>query len=137
MRFPVVLHKDENSDYGITVPDLPGCFSAGTTFDEAFANAVEAAECHIEGMLIDGETVPSPKTVEAHLYNPDFEGGIWGFIDVDLSKLSGKIRRINITLPEKLLNQIDSYVAKVGETRSGFLAHAALEYVATHPLSKP
>jgi len=47
MKFPVVIHKDPDSDYGVTVPDLAGCFSAGSTVDEAFANAVEAAECHI------------------------------------------------------------------------------------------
>jgi predicted RNase H-like HicB family nuclease len=35
MRYPVVIHKDLDSDYGVTVPDLPGCFSAGTTLDEA------------------------------------------------------------------------------------------------------
>ncbi|MBN0609850.1 type II toxin-antitoxin system HicB family antitoxin, partial [Pseudomonas aeruginosa] len=29
MKFPVVLHKDPDSDYGVTVPDVPGCFSAG------------------------------------------------------------------------------------------------------------
>lgn len=28
MRYPVVVHKDPESDYGVTVPDLPGCFSA-------------------------------------------------------------------------------------------------------------
>lgn len=53
MRYPVVTHKDPQSDYGITVPDLPGCFSAGATMDEALQEAVEAIECHLEGMLID------------------------------------------------------------------------------------
>ncbi|MCP4151812.1 MAG: hypothetical protein GY757_28975, partial [bacterium] len=27
MNYPVVIHKDKESDYGVTVPDLPGCFS--------------------------------------------------------------------------------------------------------------
>ena len=35
MRFPIVIHKDRQSSYGVTVPDLPGCFSAGDTLDEA------------------------------------------------------------------------------------------------------
>ena len=47
MRYPVVIHKDPDSDYGVTVPDLPGCFSAGTTLDEVLVNAREAIECHI------------------------------------------------------------------------------------------
>ncbi|MFO7748660.1 MAG: type II toxin-antitoxin system HicB family antitoxin [Desulfobacteraceae bacterium] len=49
MKFPVVIHKDKDSDFGVTFPDLPGCFSAGDTIEEALANAQEAAECHIDG----------------------------------------------------------------------------------------
>lgn len=82
--------QGRRSDYCVTVPDLPGCFSAGSTLEEAFANAVEAAECHIEGMLIDQEELPAPGRMEDHVNNPAYAGGIlWGIIDVDLSKLSG------------------------------------------------
>ena len=35
MNYPIVIHKDADSDYGVTVPDLPGCFSAGKTLDES------------------------------------------------------------------------------------------------------
>ncbi len=48
MRYPVVIHKDPGSSYGVTVPDLPGCFSGGDTLDEAFDNAREAIVGHIE-----------------------------------------------------------------------------------------
>jgi len=40
MRYPVVLHSDDGIRYGVTVPDLPGCFSAGDTFDEALESVV-------------------------------------------------------------------------------------------------
>lgn len=130
MRYVVVVHKDADSDYGVTVPDLPGCFSAGDTFDEALDNAVEAIECHVESLLIDGEPVPQPQTVETHQSDPDFQGGIFGVVDVDLSKISGKSRRINVTIPERILSQIDRYADSRGESRSGVLAAAALEYVA-------
>lgn len=132
MRFPIVIHKDRDSDYGVTVPDLPGCFSAGSTTDEALSNAIEAIECHIEGLLIDGEKLPAPATIEHHRADPQFTEGVWALVDVDVSKLSGKAKRVNITLPERLLVQIDSFAARHGDTRSGLLAHAALEYVATH-----
>jgi predicted RNase H-like HicB family nuclease len=132
MRFPVVIHKDKNTDFGVTVPDLTGCFSAGDTADEALTNVVEAIECHVEGLLIDGEPVPRSRGIEAHRKNRRFSGGIWALVDVDLSKLSGKAKRVNITLPERLLVQIDSFATRTGETRSGFLAHAAMEYVTTH-----
>ena len=132
MRYPIVIHKDRDSDYGVTVPDLPGCFSAGDTADEALGNAIEAIECHIEGLLIDGERIPPAKPIEHYRAKREFASGIWALVDVDLSKLSGKARRVNITLPERILAQIDSFVSRTGDTRSGFLVHAALEYVSVH-----
>ena len=60
MNYPVVLHKDRDSDYGVTVPDLPGCFSAGRSIDEALAMAKEAIELHIEGLIDEGLPVPRP-----------------------------------------------------------------------------
>ena len=116
----------------MTVPDLPGCFSAGTTTDEALTNSVEAIECHLEGLLLDGEKLPAPRSVEHHQADKRFAGGVWALVEVDVSKLSGKAKRVNITLPERVLVQIDAFAAKRGDTRSGLLAHAALEYVAAH-----
>ena len=132
MRVPVIIHKDKNTDYGVSVPDLPGCFSAGDTIDDALTNAVEAVECHIEGLLIDGEPVPTILSIEHHRKRKrQYSSGVWALVDVDLSKLSGKAKRVNITLPERLLFQIDSFASKTGETRSGLLAHAAMKYVAS------
>lgn len=130
MRYPVVVHKDPESDYGVTVPDLPGCFSAGETFDEALEQAVEAIETHLEGLLMDGEPVPPPHPIEYHQSNPQYAGGVWAVVSVDLAKLSGKSRRINVTLPERVLSLLDRYASQSGETRSGLIAQAALEYIA-------
>jgi len=106
MKFPVVIHKDKDSDYGVTFPDLAGCFSAGDTIEEALANAQEAAECHIEGILLDSEPIPVATTIEKHKNKKEFKNGIWAIVDVDLSKLSLKSKRINITMPERLLNSV-------------------------------
>ncbi len=130
MRYPVVVHKDPKSDYGVTVPDLPGCFSAGETLDEALEEAIEAIECHLEGLLIDGEPIPSAKTVDYHQSNLDYAGGVWAFVSVDVTKLSGKTRRVNITLPERVLSLMDKYASEHGETRSGLITQAAIEYIA-------
>lgn len=130
MRYPVVVHKDPDSDYGVTVPDLPGCFSAGETFDDALMQAVEAIECHIEGLLVDREPIPTAHTIEEHFRNPDYDGGVWAIVEVDLSKLTGRAKRINITLPERLVATLDRYAAKHGETRSGLIAEATMEYIA-------
>ena len=82
MHYPIVIHKDPDSDYGVTVPDLPGCFSAGNTVDDALAQAVEAIECHIEGLMLDGEPIPIPKGIEFHQGNADDAGGIWALVSV-------------------------------------------------------
>jgi hypothetical protein len=93
--------------------------------------AIEAIECHLEGLLMDGEPIPAPKTIEHHQSNPDYEGGIWAVVAVDISKLSGKTKRVNITLPERVLTLMDKYAAEHGESRSGLITQAALEYIAT------
>ena len=61
MQYPIFIHKDENSDYGVIVLDLPGCFSAGDTIEEAIKNAHEAIECHIESLLLDKDPIPPKK----------------------------------------------------------------------------
>ncbi|MCB0189624.1 MAG: type II toxin-antitoxin system HicB family antitoxin [Caldilineaceae bacterium] len=132
MRYPVVIHKDKESDYGVTVPDLPGCFSVGGSFDDALVQAVEAIECHIEGLLIDEEQIPLPGPIEVHQQNPDYADGVWALVTVDLSKLSGKAKRINITLPERLVTVMDRYASNQGQTRSGLIAQATIEYMAAH-----
>jgi len=128
MKFPVVLHKDADSDYGVTVPDVPGCFSAGTTVSEALDNAQEALALHFEGLVADGEPLPQAHDVDAHIDNPDFAGGVWAVVDFDVTPYLGKSVRFNATLPENLLQRIDDQVKKDHRyaSRSGFLAAAAL-----------
>ena len=87
MRFAIVVHKDEGSSYGVTVPDKPGCFSGADTLDDAFAAAQEAVLLHLEGMLTDGEPLPKTKPIQVHIANADYRDGIWGFVDVDLSDI--------------------------------------------------
>lgn len=132
MNYPVVIHKDNDSDYGVTVPDLPGCFSAGSTLEESLENVKEAIMCHAEGLMLDGEPVPSPTSIENHRDNELFKKGIWAVVTVDLSRISGKAKRVNITIPERLLAQVDHFAKEVGETRSGLFLSAAMEYISQH-----
>jgi predicted RNase H-like HicB family nuclease len=134
MRYVVVIHKDDNSDYGVTVPDLPGCFSAGDTLDQALSNSVEAIECHVEALFADDEELPTPKPSEDHIHNPDYDDGIFAVVDIDLSNLSGATKRINISMPENVLSKIDRFVSGQGGSRSAFLAEASLEYMANHSI---
>lgn len=127
MRFPIAIEPgDDTHAYGVVIPDLPGCFSAGDTLDEALANAPEAILLHLEGLLEEGASLPAPKTLEAHRRNSEYDGWLWAVVDVDLSALSDQAERVNITLPHRLLQAVDAYAKRHGETRSGFLARAAL-----------
>ncbi len=132
MQYPIFIHKDEDSAYGVIVPDLPGCFSAGDTIEEAIQNAKEAIECHIAGLLLDNESIPLKKPIEEHLENPDFRDGVLAVVKVDISRISGKTIRINVSLPERFLKQIDDYTEHHGGNRSGFLVDAALSYMSAH-----
>jgi len=129
MRYAIFIEKDSSSDYGVTVPDLPGCFSAGSTIDEAITNAQEAILTHIEGMFMDNDTIPTTSSIDILKQNFTDEGYIWALCDIDTSKLSESVKRVNITIPGRLLRKIDTYAKDEGETRSGFLTHAALDYM--------
>ncbi|GAB6405010.1 type II toxin-antitoxin system HicB family antitoxin [Pseudomonas sp. MHK4] len=128
MKFPVVLHKDADSDYGVIVPDVPGCFSAGSTVAEAFENVKEALSLHYEGLVADGDPLPQVREIDAHIENPDYAGGVWGIVEFDITPYFGKSVRFNATLPEQLLERIDQTVRRDRRysSRSGFLAAAAL-----------
>lgn len=136
MNYPIVIHKEENSDYGVTVPDIPGCFSAGKNIEEAIESSKEAILCHVEGLLIDNEDIPLPTSIEKHKDNPEYSDGIWALVNIDVSKIRGNSKRVNITVPEKILYKLDLYSKKEGETRSGLLVKAAMEYIENHKLNK-
>lgn len=129
MNYPIVIHKDKNSDYGVIVPDLPGCFSAGSTLDEALAMAKEAIELHLEGLIEEGQVVPPPGRLEDHKSNPEYKGGIWAIVQIDAGNLRLKAKRINITVPERILDAIDRTAKAQNDTRSGLLVKAATAFM--------
>ncbi len=133
MKFTVVLHKDADSDYGVTVPDVPGCFSAGSSVSEALESVKEALSLHFEGLVADGAPLPNAQAIDIHMANPDYEDGIWAVVEFDVTPYFGKSVRFNATLPEHLLAKIDERVKTDHRyaSRSGFLAAAALNELHT------
>ena len=129
MFVPVVIHKDPESDYGVTVPDLPGCFSAGDNLADALMQAREAIELHLEDMLADGDVVPVMSDLGCLQEDADQDGGVWHLVEIDPTKISGKARRVNVTIAENLLTVIDGYAATANMSRSGFLAEAAMQFI--------
>ena len=71
-----VIHKDHDSDYGVSFPDFPGCITAGSTVEEAKKMAYEALLFHIQGMIGDDEKLPIPSKLEEICRNDDFADGI-------------------------------------------------------------
>jgi predicted RNase H-like HicB family nuclease len=71
-----LIHKDADSDFGVSFPDFPGVITAGTTLDDARAMAEEALALHIEGMVEDGEAVPEPSALEEVMSDPDNRSGV-------------------------------------------------------------
>jgi predicted RNase H-like HicB family nuclease len=67
-----LVQKDEGTSYGVSFPDLPGCISAGDTFEEAVAFAAEALAGHLALMRADGDVVPQPRSFEELKRDPDF-----------------------------------------------------------------
>ena len=129
MRYPIVIHKDPDSDYGVTVPDLPGCFSAGDTMGDAIDMAREAIIGHIETLLMDGQPIPDQRPLEFHLADEYYADGIWALVDVDMSEITVERVQVNIELPEPVLAMIDEVAAREKETRSGLLTRAVLNHI--------
>jgi predicted RNase H-like HicB family nuclease len=127
MLYPVVIEPgDEHHAFGVIVPDLPGCFSGGDTFEEALGNAREAIELQIEALLDAGEGVPEPD-INRHAADPAYRGFIWAFVDVPVEALDERVERVNITLPRRVLYAIDKAAERSGRNRSAFLAEAGLK----------
>jgi predicted RNase H-like HicB family nuclease len=104
MRYPIAIEsRTEQTAYGVVVPDLPGCFSAGDTLEEAIAAAEEASLARIEAALDAGDPIPQPSSLEAIRAKPEFTGWILSLVTVDPAVLDDTVERVNITLPRRVL----------------------------------
>jgi predicted RNase H-like HicB family nuclease len=125
-KYVAVVHKDKNSEYGVSFPDFPGCISAGKNLDEVYEMAQEALQFHVDGMVEEGleisEATPMEKIKKS---NRDAEAFILLAVVIPRSMAE----RINITVPQYVLSKIDGYARSHNETRSGLFSKAALSYV--------
>ena len=127
MRYPIAIEPgSDETAFGVVVPDLPGCFSAGDTLDEAITNAEEAVAGWIDATLDGGIAVPPPSSLEQIAARREFKGWMFGFVTVDPSMMDDAVERVNITLPRRVLGRLDAAAAAAGETRSGFIARMTL-----------
>ena len=128
MKYPIAIEPGgDKLAWGVTVPDLPGCFSASDSgIDEAIENAKEAIELWIEATLDAGEDIPKPSSITTLQKKKEFKGYIWAIAQIDPALLSDDIERVNISLPKRVLARLDAKAKSAGENRSAFIAHMAI-----------
>jgi predicted RNase H-like HicB family nuclease len=122
-----LLRKDPDSHYGVEFPDFPGCVTAGVTLEEAGRMAKEALELHLEGLLEDLVEIPEPSSLDEVAAHPASAGAV--AVLVEVADPNGPSRRVNITLPESVLRRIDEAADRARESRSAFLATAAMQRI--------
>jgi predicted RNase H-like HicB family nuclease len=119
-----LVHKDEGSAWGLTFPDLPGCFSAADEEDGIMPNAMEALELYAE----DLDAMPAPSGIDALSKDKDvtteLAAGAY-LIAIPFIRNTQRTTRVNITLPKGLLDAIDEEAARRKLTRSALMAQAA------------
>ncbi len=132
MRYPIAIEMgDETTAFGVVVPDLPGCFAAGDTLDEAIASAEEAGAAWIDATLDAGGVIPAPSSLETVRADPAYAGWVLGVVDLEPALFDDAVERVNITLPRRVLRRLDAGAKSAGHSRSGYVARLTLE--SPHP----
>ena len=121
-NYIAIVHKEAKTDFGVSFPDFPGCITAGQTVDEAKDLAQEALALHVKGMIEDGDELPTPYKFEDIMTDVDYADAV-AFLVVSIPDTKPRTVRVNITLPEMTLKQIDAAAKKREMSRSSFLVH--------------
>jgi len=127
MLYPVYIHKDDGCAWGAMVPDMPGVVTAADTLDELPIMVQEAVELMYEDAP---HSIPAASSLDRYRHDAEFQGGVWMLLDINLSRVKVPSVRLNISLPEPLLQRIDAAAQRRGQSRSAFLAQAALHEMA-------
>jgi predicted RNase H-like HicB family nuclease len=127
---------DKDTAYGVVFPDLPGCYSAGDTFERAIKNAHEALAFHISGLKEDGVGIPEPRSLKQikaewedwHDWKKNYD-----FVITNIALLPPYgTEKILVSMDASLIARID----RVSKNRSAFLAAAAERFLDNEPMSK-
>ena len=129
LNYPIIITKgDENTAWGVIVPDLLGCYSGADEEKDIFNNAREAILFHLE--TVDSPPEPSPLSDPLRNFNLDeSELGDYmiSLIEIDTLMIESKVKRINISVPENALARIDNQAKQKGVSRSQLLWQSALQ----------
>jgi predicted RNase H-like HicB family nuclease len=130
LTYVALVHKAdiEGSDYGVMVPDFPGCVFGGKTMDQALENATEGLTFHIEGLLNSGELIPKATNLEKVVRK--FKDKTVLPCLIRLIPPVGELKRINVSMDAGLLAEIDQAAQAMHKNRSEFLSDAARRILA-------
>ncbi|MDP7592316.1 MAG: type II toxin-antitoxin system HicB family antitoxin [Litorilituus sp.] len=135
MKYSIVFNKESSdSCYQVSVPDLPGCALTAETIDFGLDKVREEIKSHLAILAEYGEHIPSASSIDKQrksyeLAHPNnYHQAFWAIVEIDITAYLGRSHKINVTLPELLIKQIDQKVSKSSayKTRSGFIATACL-----------
>ena len=124
MRYYIaVVHKDENSAYGLHFPDVPGCFAAADSMDDVVKNGIESLRFYAEDRAL-----PEPRNIEQIRNSKDVATDLADgafLIAVPLIDDDAHVVRANISMESGVMRAVDAAAKQRGLTRSAFLAQAA------------
>lgn len=127
IRYPILIEEGgDGAAFGVVVPDLPGCFSAGDTLDEAMGAAREAIAAWVDAALDGGQAIPDPSSLDAVRRLPGYAGWTVAVIEVDPALFDDTIERVNITLPKRVLRRLDDLAGARRQSRGAFIAELTM-----------
>ncbi|WP_286232440.1 type II toxin-antitoxin system HicB family antitoxin [Thalassotalea sediminis] len=129
MNYPAkIQYRTEHQNWLLTLPDLKGCDVVGVSINSVLKDAEQAIADHLAILAEYGEKIPTASAIENFINMAPSINVVWAVIDFDITPYLGKSHKINVTLPELLIKQIDDRVSKNEKykTRSGFIATACL-----------
>jgi predicted RNase H-like HicB family nuclease len=130
MRYRILIEEgSRDTAFGVVVPDLPGCFSAGDTLDEALDGAKEAVTAWVDAALDAGPPVPAPSSLEGVRRLPGYDGWTVGVVELDPAVFDDSIERVNITLPKRVLRRLGDLAATRHQSRGAFIADLTMRTV--------
>ncbi len=120
-----IIHKDEDSAFGISFPEIPGCFSAADREEDIIPNAIEALSLYFE----DEEAI-APRSISEvrQLAAEDLAEGAY-LVQIPYLQRTGRTGRYNVSLDTGVVRMIDSAAKNRKMTRSAFLEDAALKEI--------
>ena len=129
--YPAILEPTKQG-YSVYFPDLPGAVSVGDDYEDAIKNAEECLSLHLYGMITDGDKLPKPRHMSKILKGLE-KGELATLIHPDIfgvkARQEDKAIRVNISLPQSLLEAIDSRACQLGIDRSKLIQKAAREAI--------